>query len=523
MDNSSNDLFGTNEKITGSYDRALAVTCRKGTYVGIREKSGMLSFKGVRYAQPPLGELRWCEPQELPDSDDVYEAKYYGTGGQQPDDKLFSIPHSEDCLTLNIWTDPNTLDDKKPVMVWIHGGGYVIESATDPLYRGSNFAAAHHDVVLVSIEYRVNVAGFLQLEEFAGEKYKNANCLGLLDQIAALKWIKQNIAAFGGEKDNVTLFGESAGGGSISLLSISPLAKGLFQRAIVQSGSTAMAFHRDRMREISNAWLEKQGCKNMDDLLALPTEALKANISLAPVYPSQVLPYDSLEEMYEQWRSGLGRDIDLLIGCNKDEMSYFVWEFGGPEAFYRHEMTLHYKRRDYISDEYKHIYDELMIPQEGKSKLDAVLRTTNAIKFHSHAFVQAEYHGSSTGTGRNYFYFYTTPSHVDPAELNGFSLGACHSVEVSYVLNNLDDIVVAGPDQDQDFADTIQEMWVNFAKTGNPSTAEFAWQEFTKENWNVMILDDGGLGGIRIDNKCMRAEMDLIRPLAMFRCIEAGL
>ena len=202
-------IFGTNKKIEGEYDKTLAIKCATGTYVGSLD-DGVLSFKGIRYGQAPVGKLRWHDPVPVEDSNDVFEAKYYSNAC--PQSAGLPTPQSEDCLMLNIWTDPATISQKKPVMVWIHGGAFVVEAAGDYIYHGHNFSVAHKDeVVLVTIEYRLGVTGFIQLEELFGPEYKNSNNLGLLDQIEALKWVKRNIASFGGDPDQITIFGESAG------------------------------------------------------------------------------------------------------------------------------------------------------------------------------------------------------------------------------------------------------------------------------------------------------------------------
>ena len=514
-------IFGTNKKIVGEYDHSLAVKCAKGTYVGSLD-DGVLSFKGIHYALPPVGKLRWHEPVEVPDSDEVFEAKYYGFACPQNTD--LPTPRSEDCLTLNIWTDPATLSQKKPVMVWIHGGAFVAEAAGDYLYHGHNFGVAHKDeVVLVTVEYRLGVTGFLQLEELFGEEYKNSNNLGLLDQIEALKWIQKNIAAFGGDPEQVTIFGESAGAGSTSLLSISPKAQGLFKRSISQSGASGFAYSREYMLENTKKWIEDNHCKTIDDLLALPMEALANGFQVAPTYQSEVLPYDGYEQMFEAWRTGPGKDIDMMTGTNQHEMAYFVLEMKDPYVFALHELSLQDQRRSYIADEDKWRFDKLMEVTDGKDITTPLMRMTNDLIFHAQAYAQSVSHGANEGTGKTYMYHCTTESHRDRAEYQGFNIGACHAVEVSYVLNNLHWPEVSGPEQDQKFADALQRMWINFAKTGDPSIPGIEWPEFTKENWNVMVLDDGAKGGFRIDNTMLKDEMELALPLAKYRTMEAGL
>ena len=515
-------IFGTNKKITGDYDKSLAVKCSSGTYVGSLD-DGVLSFKGVHYALPPVGKLRWHEPVPVPDSDEVFEAKYYGNACPQLSPHL-PTPKSEDCLMLNIWTDPNGLQEKKPVMVWIHGGAFAVEAAGDYLYHGHHFGVAHMDeVVLVTIEYRLGVCGFLHLEEMFGEEYKNSDNLGLLDQIEALKWIQKNISAFGGDPEQVTIFGNSAGAGSTSLLSISPKAQGLFKRSIAQSGASGFSFGRAAAAQRAREWVESTGCKTIEELLALPEEALYDGPQVGPAYQSEVLPYDNYEEMFEAWRSGLGKNIDHLSGTNSDEMAYFVEEMHDPYVFMLHELSLQEARRNFIGKEDLWRFDKLMEVQGGQDVMAPLMRMTNDLVFHVQQYAQAISHGATEGTGKNYLYYFTTESHRNPKEYQGFNIGSCHAAEVSYVLNNLHWPEVSGPNQSPEFADILQRMWINFAKTGDPSIPGIEWPEFTKENWNVMVLDDGRKGGIRVDNTVLKEEMELALPLRKYGTMEVGL
>ena len=515
-------VFGTNEKITGEYDKSLAVKCASGTYVGSLD-DGVLSFKGIRYALPPVGKLRWHEPVPVPDSDEVFEAKYYSNACPQLAPQL-PTPKNEDCLMLNIWTDPNGLDKKKPVMVWIHGGAFVVEAAGDYLYHGHNFGVAHkEEVVLVSIEYRLGVLGFVHFEEMFGDEYKNSANLGLYDQIEALKWIQKNISAFGGDPENVTIFGESAGAGSTSLLSISPLAQGLFKRSIAQSGASGFAGRKEPGLKVAREWVESKGCKTIEELLALPAEELFDCPQVGPSYQSEILPYENYEEMYEAWRTGLGKNIDHLSGTNENEMAYFILTAMDPYLFMQSELAIHEKRRSHIGEEDLWRFDKLMEVTDGKDVMTPLLRMTNDLVFHVQQYSQVIAHGDTEGTGKNYMYYCTTESHHNPKQFQGFNIGACHAVEVSYVLNNLDWPEVSGPNQSREFAADVQQMWINFAKTGDPSIPGLEWPEFTKENWNVMVLDDGRKGGCRIDNTALKAEMELALPLGKYSTMEEGL
>ena len=193
------------------------------------QKEGILVWKGIPFAQPPLGSLRFRAPQPLEGWTGIREATQFGPISPQASSGSFGTlpgPMSEDCLTLNIWSS-GADDARRPVMVWIHGGSFVTGAGSTPWYNGTSFA--EHGVVVVTINYRLGALGFLYLAEYAGEEYATSGNNGLLDQIAALTWVRENIAAFGGDPDNVTIFGESAGAMSIGALLAMPAAHGLFK------------------------------------------------------------------------------------------------------------------------------------------------------------------------------------------------------------------------------------------------------------------------------------------------------
>ncbi len=238
-----------------------------------RSADGVTSFKGIPYAKPPVGELRWKAPQAPDPSDEEIECYNFGYTALQPEwhtEPASYYPKSEDCLTLNIWESDGTAGsgERKPVMVYFHGGAYGWGGTTDPIYDGQNFAKAHGDVILVTCNYRLGLMSFADFSQVeGGEEYQDIN-LGIRDHIAALQWIQKNIAAFGGDPGNVTIFGESAGAWSTTALTISPKARGLFKRAIAQSGEVAPK-SRKAAQAYADFIMEASGAKNMDELLAI--------------------------------------------------------------------------------------------------------------------------------------------------------------------------------------------------------------------------------------------------------------
>ena len=206
------------------------VKLRQGIYNGFVDEQGIQTWQGIPYAKPPVGNLRWRAPEKLEAGNKEFDAKNFGYSAIQEEDETeyaSLLPQSEDCLTLNIWT--RGVEGKKPVMVFIHGGAFIVGGSGDPIYNGSKLAA--HDVVVVTINYRLNIFGFMNFAEI-DPAFEDTGYLGIKDQVAALDWVKENISAFGGDPDNVTIFGESAGAASVMLLMVLPQAKGLFQKVI---------------------------------------------------------------------------------------------------------------------------------------------------------------------------------------------------------------------------------------------------------------------------------------------------
>jgi len=312
--------FEINEPIKKSYNQTLAVACKNGIFVG-QKVDDILEFKGIPYAKPPIGNLRWKPPVRPDDSVVVFEAYHYGYSPIQTlwDAEAASYyEQSEDCLTLNVWVNRNstTQADKKPVMVFIYGGSYGWGGTVDPMYDGHNFVRDYPDIIFVSVNYRTGIMGFIDFTKVkGGEDYKESGNLGLLDQLQALKWIKENIKGFGGDPDNVTVFGESAGAGSASILTVIPGASDLFKRVIIQSGSIALTYSKKECEKLTKLLLQEANADTMDDLLTLTEDTLKEiNVKLNdynnfPERDGVVIP----EDLYEVYQNGTSKNIDMLI------------------------------------------------------------------------------------------------------------------------------------------------------------------------------------------------------------------
>ena len=329
-----------NRPILGAYDAACAVKTRTGVFVGIKEKE-ISYFSGIPYAKPPVGERRWKAPEAPDESDAVYEAKYAGASAIQVEFEGSILKHhrqSEDCLTLNICFGNKNSDEKKtrkkkPVLVVFHHGDFSYGGSADPLIYGDHFAKAHPELVLVSFNYRLGVLGFIDFSEIpGGETCPDALNLGLLDQIAALKWIKENIAAFGGDPDKITVMGFESGAISISLLAACEAAKGLFRRAFVFFGSPESAcVTPDLSRALAKKLLEETSTSTMQELMQLSTEQLKAaaqklwrNTSV-PTCDGRLIPAD----VYAAYQNGAASGVEFIIGIPSNEGSVYKSFIGG--------------------------------------------------------------------------------------------------------------------------------------------------------------------------------------------------
>ena len=318
-----------NQPILGAYDESLAVKTRTGVYVGEKIKK-TVCYLGIPYAKPPVGELRWKAPEPLPTSEAVFEAKNFGASAIQVEHKGSIIKHhrqSEDCLTLNICVAEEKSETKKPVLVLFHHGDFTCGGSVDPLLYGDSYVAGHPDTVFVSFNYRLGIFGFIDFSDVPGGVSRPDTLnLGLLDQIAALKWIKENIAAFGGDPERITVLGFESGATSILLLAVSAQAKGLFQRAFIFNGSPVSAYDTpEASRALARNLLKETQTATMEELLQLKTEALKDAAQrlwqnmCAPTCDGSLIPVD----VYQACQDGAASGVEFIIGIPSHETRVF--------------------------------------------------------------------------------------------------------------------------------------------------------------------------------------------------------
>ena len=488
-----NAQYGENKKITdGNYDKSLAVKCINGTFVG-RKTDNVIAYKGIPFVgEQPVGEHRWKAPIDIVPDDGIYEAYYNGKSPCQVDDdwqRASYYPQGEDCLYLNVWkADDGAV--KKPVMVWIHGGAFEVGGTVEPREEGTNFVRENPDVILVFIEYRLGVFGFFHLSHLPdGADYPDAQNLGLMDQMMALKWIHNNIEAFGGDPGNVTIFGESAGGGSVSLLPLIEGSHNYFQRVIAQSGSVCFSRSEAEAIACTNEVMSALGCKTVADLQKVDVQKLVEagdliDLRVFPERDGKFLPLDA----YEAYANGAAKDLDFIQGCNKDELNYFLVCAGGPEPFIdflNERLTTNITRltaeeRALVESFYKDVKGEVY---------DPLCRLYDQIWFIAPVFRQAE--NQTKAGGKTYNYFFTVESSVPLMKCG-------HAVELSTVFNHPEQTFVTGRTFDETFSKTMRRMWVQFAKTGNPSLSATEspdgkakeWPLYDLENKQLMIFDE---------------------------------
>ena len=427
------------------------------------QKENVSVWKGIPFAQPPLGALRFRAPQPLEAWSGVHEATQFGSISPQTSTGSFGTlpgPMSEDCLTLNIWS-PSADDARRPVMVWIHGGSFVTGSGSTPWYNGTAFAT-QGDVVVVTINYRLGALGFLYLAEYAGEEYATSGNNGLLDQVAALTWVRDNISAFGGDPNNVTVFGESAGAMSIGALLAMPAAHGLFKRAILQSGAAHRVNSSRTAAEGTQSFLRELalGPNNIDRLLATPVDdILRAQGTLAssvqlrafsPVVDGVTLPKRSIDAIID----GSAAGVDVLIGTNLDEMKLFTLFDPNQQNVNTDLLTgLFGERANEVLATYAAQQHEAPLSTPWEAFLTDRTFRIPAIRV---AEQQAK-HGASA-----WMYRFDWPTPVYSGVL-----GACHALEIPFVFNTLRHqsaaVLTGGADAPQSIADAMHTAWIAFA------------------------------------------------------------
>lgn len=504
-----------------------AAACQNGTFVGqVEEKTNVLSFKGIPYAKAPVGDMRWKAPQAPEASDETIEAKDFGKTSIQyewPSEPASYNEIGEDCLTLNVWTKDLKAKDK-PVMVYFHGGGFAWGGTSDPLYDGQYFVEQNEDIVMVTANYRVGFMGFIDFSKVeGGEAFADAPNLGILDHIQALKWVKENITAFGGDPDNVTIFGESAGGGTTSTLLVVDQAKGLFNKCISQSGSVALTYSQEEVDEwgLTETLLKVTGAKNMDDLIAIPEKELIKyytepfdeeenclnDLYNMPLRDGKLIP----EDPYKALADGASKDVILMTGSNANEWNYWIEEMGEEDmktAVKMYEKAIVDDKLSWAKNaatkQEKKAINQFLDLQKDKEELWAKTEFCNDIAFRVPAIAEAANH--SDAGGKSYMYYFAKESDEE-------NMKACHASEVAYVFHNLTGAGFSGT-MDEKLADQMCAMWANFARTGDPSIDGVTWTPYDSDTRETMVI--GNDSSLKMESDPLAEQRKLIEPLLKY-------
>ena len=502
------DLFGENKELKENPDKEHAVKCFNGTFVP-KLNDTVRIFRGIPFAMPPIGEIRWKRAKPVSSSNKVFEAYYNAKSPIQSvinSERASYYPQSEDCLYLNVWVNDACEDKNKPIMVFIHGGSYGWGGTVDPLYDGLNFIKLHPEVILITIGYRTGLLGFIDLSYLkGGEEFPDAPNLGLLDQIEALRWIKQNGKAFGGDINNVTIFGESAGGGSVSLLPLIDEAKGLFHKVIAESGSLALTYSKEECKSLTDKLIKAVGSDSMEDLMKLSTEEFaKINEGLNesnnfPMRDGKLIPLDP----YEPYLKGQTKGIDMMMGTNANELNYWIGELGGLFN-YSAGMPIKYKVdiAKVEKEDMPHIKD-FMKTAKG-NKVARISEFYNEIMFRLPMIKQAE--GHSSNGGNFYMYYWKEESKIPLYK-------ACHAVELAYVFYNIDETIYIGEKADEALARAVSNMWVNFAKTSNPSLEDIKWEKYDAKHRKTMVLKKDN---IKEESDILKEQREQLSPIVRY-------
>ena len=479
-----------------------------GTIEGT-EENGLCVFRGVPFAAPPVGELRFKPPQPVESWDGVREAKSFGPISLQASNEMLEAllppsdppqPQSEDCLYLNVWT-PSLDDDARPVMVWIHGGAFTIGSGSEDYYNGANLAS-RGDVVIVTINYRLGALGFLNLPALGQTNF------GMRDQVAALKWVQDNIANFGGDPGNVTIFGESAGGMSVASLMASPEAAGLFQKAIPQSGAGHNALSNEETNATALKFCQALGVDpdDVDALMAAdPADILAASVAVDPIASAESasdmadagasatpqMPFQPVIDgaflsqlPIDHIRDGSADGVATLVGSLDEELkllaaagpadpmseeaatAMFGMMHPDPESAYA---TYRAARRERGEDDSP---DEIFVAAIG----DIMLRVPGL-----------RLADAQTSRAPTYAYLFDWKS----PGMDG-ALGSCHALELPFVFGTHDaapEFCGSGPVADA-FSELTMDTWLAFAKTGNPATSGAEAPAWDADAKPIQVLGD---------------------------------
>jgi para-nitrobenzyl esterase len=505
-----------------TYESAITDTVKtqNGMVSGIYNKDRAIrKFLGIPYAAPPLGELRWRAPQPPESWSGVRKINRFSNSAMQnlaskSSRKLIHLllgtkkmdgmivnydePISEDCLYLNIWTGAKSSDERRPVMVYIHGGSFTSGSGSMDWYDGETMA--NKGIVYVTVNYRLSVLGFMAHPELTKESGYNASGnYGILDLIAALKWVKNNIAEFGGDPENVTIAGESAGSGCVNILMASPLAKGLFHRAIAESGGyfskESMGTITKTMAEMELAGVAFQKAQNKTSLAEMrqmpAIDLIKAakKESYIPIIDGYVLP----DSVYHIFAAGRQNDVPLIVGNNADEGAMFFAKPLGKAMNAKNYRAAVFKKFEDKAEEFLKLYPLDTNRQAREAQIAVGRDHWFAWQMHTWAKLQ-----SKTGKSKVYYYYFDK---LWPIETITRKWGVFHASEIIYAYGNLDKVNLPFSDVDRKLSDIMSDYWTNFAAMGDPNGKELPLWTACDETYEQTMELGNNIGMIDMPRK----------------------
>ena len=469
---------------------SIPVKCENGTFVG-HMNDGIQEWLGIPYAKPPVGSLRWKEPQKPEKSSDEKYCDHFSNSPIQVKGYDFAAKDmSEDCLYLNVWAAPGDMKNRS-VMVWIHGGAFICGSTSERGYQGINFVKAHPDIILVSIEYRLGMYGFIDFSDVAGgDQFPTSAVNGLLDQALAIKWVHDNIEGFGGNKNNITIFGQSAGGQSAATLAVLPKDyKPPMQKVICESGFPGLNVDKSFVDLGLKHLLEVTKAQSMNDLMAYSESELRDiylnkgvwNHLYSPTYNNKIFSQDDTPLM--RYKKGEAEGIKFMSGATADECH--IWMTDGMK--FNIESLKLYARACYD-------YSSEKIPEEAKAKAEtylkmcrnnddrgsAILELENDLGFRSATIKAVEAQSQFTDC---YSYYWDYPSSYK-------DIGSTHSAELIFVFNNPADPknLTNGTNTDPKVYKVIQDLWTSFAINGVPKSDNLEWSPYTLNNKSTLVI-----------------------------------